>query len=623
MKNKPLKAKLLISYGVIFCFLLMMGISSLSVTSLMSKRCTEYAESIVPAVEEIGIARRNMISVRRYLLNAIIANTPDDYQRVAEGMTTDREALYASLDTIASTVPQYSADVDTIRKKLESVASYNTQIMDLSEKYDNTEAAQQAYDLYLNQYAPAFDDAAESMATLNDKIDTVVAEQETMVQRAQVLSIIIITCILLLSLIAVIVFTTLMLRYILRPVQKLIVACDALSCGDFSDTKIEFDNQDEFGQLGRSVSKTMNRIIFIIKDLEKGLRAVSNGNFHISSEDDSQYEGEYHVLRDTVYQLIAMLNNIICEIRTTATEVANGAQQVANASQSLSQGATEQASSVQELAATLEEITQQVDENTKAIGEAEQSVTASVQEIGISSQKMQEMLVAMDAINRSSMEIEKIIKNIEDIAFQTNILALNAAIEAARAGQAGKGFAVVADEVRSLAEKTAESSKNTADLISKSLEAVQTGKTIADETAASLAHVTEKIQKVSQQTEKVYVNSQAQDEAIKQTSMGVDQISSVVQNNSATAEQSAAASQELSGQASILQNLVSKFQTTEQSNFMQYTDDAYMPTATNNTYYMSTEADGANGSDGSDGSDSLLYAPSMQESAYDWSNQKY
>ena len=559
MKNLKLKWKLLVSYGVIFLFLVILGVSSLSVSNMMSKKSIEYAEKIVPVVEEIGLARRNMVSVRRYLLNAMIVKDNSDFQRVTEAMETDREALYNCLDAIQSINDEYAEDVNSIRQKLESVSVYNSQIMNLSSDFGNQEAKDRAYGIYLDMYAPAFDEAADMIVALNDRIDQDAAAQEELVKDVRSIARGIVFVIFVLSLGGVVFFTIRMLRYILTPIQKLLKASEALAKGDFANATVDYDSQDEFGAFAKQVTAVVQRIIFITKDLEEGLKAIAAGQFNAHSQDDSQYEGEFHVLRDSVYHLIHMLNDIMCQIQTTANEVSSGSQQVANGAQALSQGATEQASSIQELAATLGDISNQVDENTHLISQVEQSVHETVSEVGLSTERMQEMLSAMDNINAASSEIGKIIKSIEDIAFQTNILALNAAVEAARAGTAGKGFAVVADEVRRLAANTAEASQNTADLISKALSAVQNGKSIADETAASLDRVNNIIGKLEQQAQQVAKNSMAQDDAIRQTTTGVDQISAVVQHNSATAEESAAASEELSGQACILQDLVAKF----------------------------------------------------------------
>ena len=552
MKNRPVKWKLFISYGIIFCFVLILGLSSISVVNMMTKRGIQYAEEIVPAVEEVGLARRNMVSVHRYLLNAIIAQTPEDYQRISESMNTDRQALYHSLDVIAEAMPQYAGEVDNIREKIQGVAAYNQQIMDLARQFGNDEAAQEAYELYLNQYAVAFDEAADMVVELNEQIDQVAMEQEQLVKTARVISMAIVITIVVAAFAAVIFFTILMLRYILVPIEKLISGADALERGDFSHAVVHYDSRDEFGQLSEKITGTMERIVFITTDLQAGLQAVS------------QYQGEYCLLRDSVYHLIRVLSDIIYQIRIAADQVASGADQVANGAQALSQGATEQAASVQELASTLAEISRQVMENTHSIAEVESSVNETVTEVAHSTEKMRDMLSAMDNIQKSASEIEQIINSIEDIAFQTNILALNAAVEAARAGSAGKGFAVVADEVRRLAANTAQASQNTASLIFQSLENVQNGKTIADETAASLERVSGIIEKLSGQAAKVSQTSSSQDAAIQQTTVGVDQIASVVQTNSATAEESAAASQQLSGQAAMLKELTGKFCLAEQ-----------------------------------------------------------
>ncbi|NLP25785.1 MAG: methyl-accepting chemotaxis protein, partial [Clostridiales bacterium] len=220
---------------------------------------------------------------------------------------------------------------------------------------------------------------------------------------------------------------------------------------------------------------------------------------------------------------------------------------------------TEQASSIEELSASINEIAVQVKENADNVNTATKYVNETIDVIVESTNEMNNMLAAMNDINNSSNEIAKIIKVIDDIAFQTNILALNAAVEAARAGTAGKGFAVVADEVRNLALKSADAAKQTTALIENSIATVQHGSSLAEKAAGSLEVVATKSNLVGETIEHVLVASNEQAQSIEQINTGVEQISSVVQTNSATAEESAAASEELSGQADMLKNLVSEF----------------------------------------------------------------
>lgn len=559
MKNLKLKWKLIICFGSIFLLMLIVGLASISSLNRMAKIGEQYAEDIVPTVEEIGLVRRNMISVRRYLLNAIIADNEEDYQRVADALETDREALHNSLGAIEKTNADYKTDIAAIRDKLSSVSSINTLIMQQAKQFDNEQAYLLAYDIYLEQYAPTFDEAADMILELNDKINQSVDAQKQSLRVTRTTAFIIILALLVVCVIFIAVFIARMMGYILVPVHRLLVGMEALKVGDFEHAAVRYDCKDEFGQLSEAVNSTIERVVFISQDLQYGLKAVAEGNFDAKSQNDAAYTGEFGLLRDAVYQLIVILNDVMCQISTSSSQVASGAEQVANGAQALSQGATEQASSIEELAATLLSVSQQVDENAQAMTEVECSVDETVAEVGMSTEKMREMLHAMDEISDSSSRIEKIIKNIEDIAFQTNILALNAAVEAARAGMAGKGFAVVADEVRRLAANTAEASRNTAELISQSLRAVENGKTVAQDTADSLERVNGIISKLTDQAKRVVVNSKQQDETIKQTSIGVDQISAVVQNNSATAEESAAASEELSSQAAMMRQLVSRF----------------------------------------------------------------
>lgn len=296
---------------------------------------------------------------------------------------------------------------------------------------------------------------------------------------------------------------------------------------------------------------------------------------------EAEYRGAFEQIGSSMKRITENLNTVMCEIRQSSDQVSSGSDQVSSGAQALSQGATEQASAVEELAATINEISTQVKETAENAVDAQKQMSTAEDETLTCNEQMREMILAMEEISHKSTEIGKIIKTIEDIAFQTNILALNAAVEAARAGTAGKGFAVVADEVRNPASKSAEASKNTSSLIEGSIAAVEKGTRIVNETAQSLSKVVDSSQAVSATVEKISDAASSQAASIEQVTQGIDQISSVVQTNSATAEESAAASEELSGQAQMLKNLVEQFKLKDTNRLkpMAYTQTGTTPEA--------------------------------------------
>ena len=342
-------------------------------------------------------------------------------------------------------------------------------------------------------------------------------------------------------------------------VKKLSGISHELAAGNLN-VEVDYESGDEIGDLAKDIKAIVARLqeyIVYIDEITSSLGMMGKGDF--TFELVRTYDGEFAKVKAALLEVRDTISETLYEVITTAEQVDSGANQVAQGAQAQAQGATEQASSIEELAATLAEVTNQINDTTVNIEETKNETELAVSELNIGAEKMREMLQAMEDISNNSMEIEKIIKNIEDIAFQTNILALNAAVEAARAGEAGKGFAVVADEVRNLAGKTADASKMTAGLIEKAMVAVQNGTAIADDTANSFRSINEKVNNVAEKTEKIAKNAIEQDNAIAQTNLGVEQISSVVQTNSATAEESAAASEELSGQSNALKTLVQQF----------------------------------------------------------------
>lgn len=336
------------------------------------------------------------------------------------------------------------------------------------------------------------------------------------------------------------------------PITALVGRVETLADGDLHSEVPKIDSENEIGVLSKSFTKTIETLNGYIGEISDILSSLKSGDCTVKTHQN--YQGDFVTIRDSLEGIINNLNDMFMKVRSSADQVAAGAEQVSNAAQSLSQGATEQASSIEELSATITEINAKTAENASSASDANALSTETAQRMEEGWQQMQQMIEAMAGISDSSMQIQKIIKTIQDIAFQTNILSLNAAVEAARAGSAGKGFAVVADEVRNLAGKSADAAKNTSELIENSLSAVKKGKEIADATGKSFQSILDASEKSGKLISRIADSSNEQAVSISQITQGVEQISSVVQMNSATSEESAAASEELSSQAQVMKD---------------------------------------------------------------------
>ena len=309
--------------------------------------------------------------------------------------------------------------------------------------------------------------------------------------------------------------------------------------------------KDELGAVARDYGAMMTRFSYLSTELDKIADGDLSSDIKLSSVND--------VMGKSLQMMIAKFNAMFEEINASTEQVSTGAKQIADGAQSLAQGTTEQASSIDELSSSISEIAEKTKANAKMAEKAAELADTIKINAEKGSSQMDEMILAVNEINQASRSISKVIKVIDDIAFQTNILALNAAVEAARAGQHGKGFAVVAEEVRNLASKSAEAAKDTGVMIQDSMEKAGLGAKIADETATSLAEIVSGIKESNMIVNDIAKSSEEQFVGIEQINIGIDQVSQVVQHNSATAEQSAAASEEMSGQSDMLQQLITQF----------------------------------------------------------------
>jgi len=365
------------------------------------------------------------------------------------------------------------------------------------------------------------------------------------------------------ALLAVAVLTLLVIiqvrRIIGRPVAELSRVATRIAEGEL-DQSIQYSSKDELGVLADDFNRVTLRLrdyVTYINEIAGTLREIAHGNLDFTLE--QEYTGEFSKVKDSLEEISMQLNNVMGRLHDAAQEVAADAEQVSGGAVALSQGSTEQASEVDALAKHIGEVS----ESVQRIAQGAQKADGIAQDVkaGLtgSSEKMRNMTEVIQRISDRSNEIHSIVKTIEDIAFQTNILALNAAVEAARAGEAGKGFAVVADEVRNLAGKSAEAASETTVLLGQTVESMEEGVRAAKDTSESMMSVVERADEMSALIDRIAAYTKEQAVGAQQIAQGIDQISMVVQTNVATAENSAAASQELSSQAAILEEMVAKF----------------------------------------------------------------
>lgn len=345
-----------------------------------------------------------------------------------------------------------------------------------------------------------------------------------------------------------------------RPIMDLNHTAQQLAAGDL-DVTLHITSQDEIGELGQSIQKTVSRLkeyIVYIDETAEVLSQVADGNLNISLKND--YAGEFQKIKTALLNISDSMNQVMVGINESSQHVSVGASELASASQILAEGAEQQAASIEQLTATTATVAEQVDNSRR---EAEASAKATEQAAAVieeNQEKMKQMMNAMDKIHETSQQVVGIIQTIEDIASQTNLLSLNASIEAARAGEAGKGFAVVADEIGKLALESSEAANTTKELIGISMEEIRKGNAIADSAMESLKESVSAIGNVNKMIKETADSAVAQAENMNQLRMGIEEIAHGIQDNSAASQETSATSQELASQAEMLHQMVQKFE---------------------------------------------------------------
>ncbi len=361
---------------------------------------------------------------------------------------------------------------------------------------------------------------------------------------------------------------TINIKKIIFPIRNLSKAAQSLADGDIS-VVIEKDRADEIGLLQES----FYNLTSASRQQAEMLRRIADGDI------SGHYElrSDVDVVGQTLAQMLTNNNELISQVKTAAKQLLGETSQIADGAQTLAAGSTEQAAAVERLSGSLSDISERTD-NSAALANKTATLSEDIrQNAEKGTVQMGQMVKAVQEINDAGKNIAKVIKVIDDIAFQTNILALNAAVEAARAGQHGKGFAVVAEEVRNLASKSAEAARDTGTLINQSVEKAEFGARIANETAGSLTDIVMGINESNRMIASIAESSAEQSKAIENITRGIDEVSKVVQQNSATAEESAASSEEMNGQAIILEGLVARFKLDGEAAYLAAPGQRFLP----------------------------------------------
>ena len=556
LENMHLKERIDYGYRKVITMMLISGLLSIVIIGVLFANVIHYVENVNVADEAVKICRINVNAAARNIREMALNEDTSSYDNYEQTVKRLLSEVDSELQILKKTEVLSDENYEEYSAALTDWGEIGYSIMEEIKNGDDENAT----DAILNDCTPALNKLVEIAIKLDETTDKASSQAVRNIVVCTVAGFVVIIVCLIYAFTLTRKTSKKVLETILEPLHAIEDVAMELTEGNLHST-LEYHSEDEIGKLAHSMRKSIRILGTYVDDIDRSMKLFSEGNFDVHPE--VEWRGDFVGILNSFMAFQASMAGTIKGIQNVSNEVSGAAEQVASSSNDLADGATNQAAVVEELTATVTGVSEQVEKNSQSAKEISVKVDELGNAISESNGKMHEMVDSMHEISEASKEIDKIITTINEIASQTNLLALNASIEAARAGEAGKGFAVVANQVNVLADQSAQAAKESAALIETSVKAVEKGMVIAGQTAAQLEEVAENSKLITTEVTNIAETLETQTTEIKQINEGIEQINDVVQTNSATSEECAAASQEMSSEAESLREMIRKFKVAE------------------------------------------------------------